>query len=176
MRFCSKCGSQVHEQAVICVNCGCSLESSNPNPSAGAAPMGQRPVRPLDTNRAWWKLLLLGIVTCGIYPLIFYSNVGSDVNEVCGRYDGKKQMHYCLVTLVLGGLTCGILPLIWWHQLSDRIGNELKRRGISYDFGAGTFWLWNVLGSMICGIGPIIYMVKLCKALNYMCEDYNNRG
>ena len=85
-------------------------------------------------------------------------------------------MHYCLVTLVLGGLTCGILPLIWMHQLSDRIGNELKRRNLGYDFGAGTFWLWGILGSMLCGVGIIVYWYKLCKAMNLLCEDYNNRG
>ena len=175
MRFCSKCGSQVHEQAVICVNCGCSLEPSTPNPSAGA-PMGQKPVRPLDTNRTWWKLLLLSIVTCSIYPIIFYSNLGSDVNEVCGRYDGKKQMHYCLVYFLLAPITCGIFAFIWMHQLCDRIGNELKRRNLGSDFGAGTFWLWGVLGSMLCGVGGIIFLYKLCKAANLMCEDYNNRG
>ena len=26
MKFCSKCGKEVHEEAVICPNCGCSLE------------------------------------------------------------------------------------------------------------------------------------------------------
>ena len=157
MRFCSKCGNQVHEQAVICVNCGCSLESSNPN-TPGNAPMGQRPVKPLSTNRTWWKLLLLSIVTCGIYPIIFYSNVGSDVNEVCGRYDGKKQMHYCLVYFLLGPLTCGVLPFIWMHQLCARVGNELKRRNLGYDFGASAFWLWGILGSMLCGVGAIIFV------------------
>lgn len=28
-KFCSNCGKEVNENAVICVNCGCSLENNN---------------------------------------------------------------------------------------------------------------------------------------------------
>jgi len=28
-KFCSSCGKEVNENAVICVNCGCSLENNN---------------------------------------------------------------------------------------------------------------------------------------------------
>lgn len=28
MKFCSKCGNQIHDEAVICVHCGCSVESA----------------------------------------------------------------------------------------------------------------------------------------------------
>ena len=27
MKYCSHCGSQVHDEAVVCVKCGCSLET-----------------------------------------------------------------------------------------------------------------------------------------------------
>ena len=30
-KFCKNCGKEVNENAVVCVNCGCSLESSNPS-------------------------------------------------------------------------------------------------------------------------------------------------
>ena len=28
MKFCSKCGKEIHDEAVICVHCGCSVENS----------------------------------------------------------------------------------------------------------------------------------------------------
>ena len=28
MRYCSKCGKEVHQEAVICPNCGCSVEAN----------------------------------------------------------------------------------------------------------------------------------------------------
>ena len=76
---------------------------------------------------------------------------------------------------MLTGLTFGIAPIVWYHKLSARMGNELKRRGIAYSFGAGTFWGWNILGSLIF-VGPFIYLHKLCKSMNLLCEDYNARG
>ena len=33
MKYCSQCGKEVHEKAVVCVSCGCSLEAT-PNSAA----------------------------------------------------------------------------------------------------------------------------------------------
>ncbi len=35
MKFCSKCGKEVMEEAVICTNCGCSLGSENKKETKG---------------------------------------------------------------------------------------------------------------------------------------------
>jgi hypothetical protein len=76
---------------------------------------------------------------------------------------------------IFSWLTLGIAPVVWFHRISKRIGNELKRRGISYSFGAGSFWGWNVLG-VIIGVGPFIYTHKLFKAMNKLAKDYNEIG
>ena len=88
------------------------------------------------------------------------SNISTDINTIASRYDGKKTMHYCLVLFIFSWLTLGIVPLVWNHKISDRIGAELTRRGIDYQFGAGTFWGWGILGSLIL-VGPFIYTHKL---------------
>ena len=103
------------------------------------------------------------------------SNISSDINLIASRYDGRKTMHYCLVLFIFSWLTLGIYPVIWTHQLCSRIGNELRRRGIAYDFDASTFWLWGVLGSLIV-VGPFIYTHKLLKAMNLLAANYNIRG
>ena len=169
MKYCSKCGNQVNEDAVICVSCGCKIENTNDNKSS-SAPVGQ-----LKTNRGVIKYILLSIITFGIYGLVVMSNVSTDINIIAGRYDGKKTMHYCLVVFIFAGLTFGIVPIVWYHKISNRIGGELKRRGIAYSFGAGSFWGWNVLG-MLIGIGPIVYMHKLLRAMNLLSENYNVNG
>ncbi len=133
------------------------------------------PVAQLKTNRGWLKTILLSLITFGIYGLVLYSNISSDINTIAGRYDGKKTMHYCLLFFLVGPITCGIGTIVWAHKISARIGNELSRRGISYSFGAGSYWGWNVLGSCI-GVGPFIYLHKLCKAMNLLCADYNEKG
>lgn len=142
----------------------------------------QQPVAPvapalqLKTNRGWFKTLLLSLITFGIYPLVLFSAMSTDINTIASRYDGKKTMHFCLLFFVIAPITFGIGAIVWYHRISRRIGNELLRRGIPYSFGAGSFWGWNVLGVFLFGIGPIVYLHKLCKSMNLLCANFNING
>ena len=129
----------------------------------------------LKTNRGLLKFILLSLITFGIYGIVVMSNVSSDINTIASRYDGKKTMHYCLVLFIFSWLTLGIVPLVWGHRLANRIGAELRRRGINYQFGAGTFWGWGILGTLII-VGPFIYSHKLLKSMNLLSADYNVNG
>lgn len=145
------------------------------NPGGYNQPGGYRPVGQLDTTRGLLKYILLSLITCGIYGIIAMSSVSNDINIAASRYDGRRTMHYCLLFFVVAPVTCGIANLVWYHNISDRIGCELRRRRIPYVFGASDFWLWNILGSLIL-VGPFIYAHKMFKAMNYICHDYNMRG
>lgn len=146
--------------------------TDNPQPQyvASSAPVGQ-----LKTNRSLVKFILLSIITLGIYSIVFYSSISNDINVIASRYDGKKTMHYCLLFFLVGPLTLGIGFIVWYHKISARIGNELHRRNISYNFDASTYWLWSVLGSMIL-VGPFVYLHKLATASNLLAEHYNVNG
>ncbi len=133
------------------------------------------PVGQLKTNRALWKLIVFNIITFGIYSLVYFSGVSSDINIIASRYDGKKTMHFCLLIFVISPITLGIGAIVWFHKLSNRIGGELTRRGIGYSFSASTYWLWNVLGSLII-VGPFVYLHKLSQAMNKLSENYNSKG
>ena len=133
------------------------------------------PARQLKTNRGLLKFILLSLITLGIYPLVVMSVISTDINVIASRYDGKTTMHYCLLTFVLSWLTFGIAPIVWYHRISARIGDELNRRGIAYSFGAGSFWGWYILGSLI-GVGPLVYVHKLLKSMNLLSADYNVKG
>lgn len=141
------------------------------NTVVNTAPVGQ-----LKTNKGLLKLILLSLITFGIYPLVVMSAVSNDINIVASRYDGKKTMHFCLLTFIVAPITFGIAGLVWHNNISDRIGAELRRRGIDYSFGAGTFWGWGFLGSLLFGIGPLVYIHKLFKAVNLMNAHYNVNG
>ena len=137
--------------------------------------MNTTPAVQLKTNRGLLKTILLSMITFGIYPLIVYSAISNEVNIVASRYDGRKTMHYCLLIFIVAPITFGIGGIVWIHNISNRIGAELKRRGINYSFGASDFWLWNVLGSLIV-VGPFVYMHKFFTAVNLMNADYNVNG
>lgn len=133
------------------------------------------PVAQLKTNKGLLKTILLSLITLGIYSLVVMSSVSSDINIVASRYDGKKTMHFCLLAFIINPITFGIAGIVWYHRISNRIGNELARRGIAYNFSAADYWLWNVLGSFIV-VGPFIYLHKMFKAVNLMNAHYNVNG
>ena len=133
------------------------------------------PVKQLRTNRGLLKMILLSLITLGIYGLWVMYTITEDVNTIATPYDRKTTMNFLLLAFVFSWLTLGIAPLVWYHRISNRIGNELLRRGIPYKFGAGTFWGWGILGCLII-IGPLVYCHKMMKSMNLLCADYNVRG
>ena len=90
------------------------------------------------------------------------------------EHDHRRTMHYCLVFFLLSWLTLGIMMLIWWHNICDRIGDELKYRRIKYSFGAGSYWGWGFFGVLII-VGPFIFYHKFFKAMNLLNADYNKQ-
>lgn len=198
MKKCVHCGAKLQDRAMVCMKCGCLQQDDKPmsvqmltakpeRPAVAADPVEQEfPVIPkqtripasatpaykLKTNRGLIKFFFLSMITCGIYGIVTMSEVTEDINIIASRYDGKRTMHYCLITLLFSWLTLGIAPLVWGHRMCDRIGNELARRGIAYRFGTGTFWGWGILGSLIF-VGPFIYTHKLLKAMNLLATHYN---
>ena len=127
----------------------------------------------MRTNRGMVKTILLSLITGGIYGIWFWSTVGEDLNILAPN--SKKTMHYCLVFFIFSWLTFGIVPLVWMHRISAKAGQSIRERGINYSFDASTFWLWNVLGSLII-VGPFVYLHKLCKAMNLLSADFNGRN
>jgi len=133
------------------------------------------PALQLRTSRGLLKMVLLGLVTLGIYPLVVESHIGEELNLIASPHDGKRTMHFCLIYFIFSWLTLGIVLFVWYHRTSNRMGDELKRRGIDYSFSATDFWLFDILGSLII-IGPFIYVAKRMKAMNLINEDYNQKG
>ena len=121
------------------------------------------------------KFILLSLITFDIYAIFCLSHISTEINTVASKHDNRHTMHYCLIFFLFSWLTCGIVPLIWANNLCDRIGGELRTRNIDYSFGAGTFWGWAVVGSLII-VGPFVFYHKFFKAMNKINEDYNTKG
>ncbi len=129
----------------------------------------------LRTNRGLAKFFFLSLITFGIYGIIVQYHIGEEINQIASKHDGKKTMNYLLVCFIFSWLTLGIVPIVWQHRISNRIGDELKRRNLDYSFSAGIFWGWLVLGSFIL-VGPFIYIYKWMKAMNLLNASYNEIG
>ena len=126
----------------------------------------------LRTNRGLAKFIFLSLLTFGIYGLVVLCHISEEINQVATPRDGKKTMHYAWIFFLLTSITLGIAQLVWYHKLSNRLGDELMARGINYSISAGTYWGWNIFGSLIL-VGPFIYYYKFFKSMNLINASYN---
>ena len=128
----------------------------------------------LPTGRGWGKMLLLGIVTLGIYPAVIWSRMATELNIAVSRHDGKRTMPWFAMA-ALSVVTLSVFSFVWNHRFCRRVGAELRRRNLDWQLRPRDFWLWNVLGAFIL-VGPVIYVHKVTKAMNLINADYNSCG
>ena len=127
----------------------------------------------LATNRSWWKLIVLNILTLGIYSIIFFIPLTFDLEKIHPSREREKMMNY-LFAFILAYFTASIVLYAWMYQLASRVEDALSFRQVDYEFSTSDFWLWLVLGSLFL-VGPWVYYHKLCSAMNLLCEIYNEK-
>lgn len=85
MKFCSKCGKEIMDEAVICPECGCSQEAPKPVQSAA------------DSSSFGWALLGFCIPLVG---LILYL-VWKDSTPLKAKSAGKGALVSVIVSVVI---------------------------------------------------------------------------
>ena len=139
-----------------------------------ASPQYFAPAYQHPTNRGVAKMIFLSILTFGIYGIVVWCKLVTELNVVASRYDGKRTCPYFAASM-LTSITFGIYSFVWQHKMANRIGAELRRRGYGYKVGASDFWLWGILGSLII-VGPFVYCHKILKGMNLINASYNMYG
>ena len=124
----------------------------------------------MKENRSMIVVILLSLVTLGIYGLIFTHNYAKDMNQVC-EGDGQKTGGLAAVIL-LSMVTCGIYGYYWIYKVGDRIAINSAKRSIPCKTSGGNLLLWTLFGGLII-IGPFVVLHKMCEGLNGLCADYN---
>lgn len=127
--------------------------------------------RPVTEDRNFVLYVVLTIITCGIYGLVFLYSMIQDVNTVC---DGDGEHTRGLLGLILLSLvTCGIYSFYWYYCLGNRLANNASRYGMSFQENGTTVLLWLVIGSLLCGLGTWVATYIIIKNCNQLCAAYN---
>ena len=122
----------------------------------------------LKTSRGLIKFILLTFITCSIYPFFFIHSLAKDLNLVC-QEDGRKTAGLIKLFL-LSFITCGIYGIIWWYSSANRIADYGKRHSVNVKTSGMSWLLWNILGSLLCGLGPLIAMHNYLHSMNDICK------
>lgn len=98
MKYCEKCGKQIMDDAVMCVNCGCAVKSAQSQNtqdtgSAGWAVLGffiplvglilyliWKDTRPKDAKKAG-KGALIGVIVSVVFSIIYGAIVGAAIGS-----------------------------------------------------------------------------------------------
>ena len=123
-------------------------------------------------DRSLLTYVLLSIITCGIYSWIFLYELAKDVNTLC-QGDGEETAGL-LKLLLLTLITCGIYAFIWYYKLGNRLCANAPRYGLTFQENGTTILMWQLFGSMLCGIGPFIAWNIIIKNTNALAVQYNN--
>ena len=134
------------------------------------APMGYAPIK---TDRGVIGWLLLSIVTCGIYSYYFLYCLARDINVMC-QDDGDSTPGLAAFIL-LSFVTCGFYGLYWYYKIGNRLQANAPRYGLMFQENGTTVLMWQIVGALLCGLGPIFAMNIIIKNTNAMATAYNTR-
>lgn len=124
----------------------------------------------VKTNRSFAMYLLLTICTCGIYSLFFWHSYVNDVNTVCAG-DGKKT-NGILMLILLSTITCGIYGYIWTYGMQNRLRDNSSKYQAGQIASGGNILCWQIFGSLLFGLGPLIATYKQIDSLNRITYNY----
>ena len=105
-------------------------------------------------HRSLAKLIILSMITCGIYGIFFWWGYIDDINEVC-VCDGKKSPNLIVVVL-LSVFTCGLYYLFWLYKQGERLQAIAPDYGLILKDGGGSVLIQYLLGSFFTSLGSSI--------------------
>lgn len=128
----------------------------------------------IRTDRNFWSLLFLSIITFGIYELWYMHHIVKDVNTMC-EGDGKKSPGI-LKLLLLGFLTCGIYTMIWWCNMHDRMRAAAPKYGITIEQTTSGLMLYYIGAYFVLGILSWVALYKFLESMNTLSVAYNQHN
>ena len=114
-KYCVKCGVELKEGVKFCEKCGASVDgksgsSNNSGSASNSVSLG-------ITNRNIGLAIVLSLVTCGIYGLIWLVSINDDILSVSGSTDEPSGGLVLLLTIV----TCGIYGVYWGYKMGQKL-------------------------------------------------------
>jgi hypothetical protein len=110
----------------------------------------------IGTQRSAITIILLSIVTCGIYMYYWLYKTMEDINNASGekRFDSTLMLILCIF----------ISPVMFyvWYKIDKELNQLSAREGLHYE---EKFIMWLLL-SLVCGVGAFLMLFNVTDALN----------
>ena len=169
--FCQKCGHRPESPGqTFCPNCGTAFGNGPP-------PQGQFGQMPpmgggfgrnnyIGVRRSGGIVLLLSIVTCGIYSFYFLYQCMEDINRASG------EQRISSVGLLVGSILCFPILYVAYYQIDRELARLAAENGTYYK---ENFTMWLLL-TFLCGIGLLVADFNICKGFNDIWDKRQGVG
>ena len=146
MAFCSNCGSQIPAGNRFCPNCG--ADNGEPAPAPNYTRSTETPSGGYRANiqkRDVVVAIILSFVTCGIYGLVWFFNLVTDLNTAAQTPDDQTPGIVLLLCIV----TCGIYGWIWLYKAGEKVDKIKEFNGEAPSNSAVIYLLLAIFGLAI---------------------------
>ena len=160
MKYCSKCGAELVDEAVVCPKCGCSVA-----PQAPAQPAQQVSKDYKFCSHCGYKVAKEAVVCpncgCALAPNRPASVPGSGkvlaamILGIVSVSLGGLSMFSIIGFFCIGGFVCGIVGLVFAHKYKDGSGK--------YKAAVAT----GVVGLVLSAIALVIWILYLSGVIYY---------
>ena len=151
--FCKNCGKELPDGVKFCTNCGATVDGAQNDGASGQSTYtgtvngGGNANAP--KNRNIGVCILLSIVTCGIYGIVWLVQMVDELNAAANEPNATSGITVFLLSLV----TCGIYQLYWFYKAGQQVNQAKTARGMAVDSNVSILYL--VLG--IFGLSIVTY-------------------
>ncbi len=106
MKYCSKCGAQIHDDAVVCIHCGCSVEKPHSN---------------TKTMQSFLKFFM--ILSCVVYavciiPLCWLIPMTISTFKKIERNE-PFSMAFSICTFLFANAVAGVLMMCYKNEIKQ---------------------------------------------------------
>jgi drug/metabolite transporter (DMT)-like permease len=107
-------------------------------------------------RRGPWQVILLGLITCGIYTFYWYYQAMEDIN----RASGEQRINSAMLLIL--SIFCSPVVFVVLYKIDDQLTLLSKEEGVHY---TPKYILWLLL-TLILGVGPLVAVFQIIGAFN----------
>ena len=105
--------------------------------------------------------IILSIVTCGIFGVIWFISITDDVNTLTGDTDAPSG----IVSFLLALVTCGIYGLYWAYKMGEKIDTAKQQKGIPSSNSGVLYLILAIFGPTV-----LINYALMQNEINYLAS------
>lgn len=113
-------------------------------------------------------VLLLNVLTCGIYQLFWMYSTSEDLKYLSNRYDVPSGITAIILTLV----TCGFYQIYWYYKIGSVISDIYHENNLVSPVSGSKYLVLFLVGLILSCIGIGAILVALLPLIAQ--QDINN--